>query len=196
MELSSVSYVLLGTLSFRPLTGYEIKSLLDQSTRFFWAISYSQIYPELKRLDEAGLVASRDTTEGGRKRIEYRITDAGRQALKSWLAQSPRTFEMRDEGLLKLFFAGAGDPEDAITVLRAMETRHREMVQRLRDLEQAAGCLEPGNPYPEIVRRSGAEFFELFAEWCAKTQRELQDAMGGDGTTPQATDPNERTPDV
>lgn len=196
MELNSTSYVLLGTLSFGPLTGYEIKSLLDKSTRFFWAISYSQIYPELKRLDEAGLVEGRDTTEGGRKRIQYRITEAGREELARWLAQPPRTFEMRDEGLLKLFFAGAGEPDDSIAILRAMEARHREMEQQLRDLEQAAGCLQEGNPYPEIVRRSGVEFFGLFAEWCAKTRRELQEAISGDGTAPQATDPSERTPDV
>lgn len=196
MELSSTSYVLLGTLSLGPRTGYEIKSLLDKSTRFFWAISYSQIYPELKRLAEAGLVAGRDTTEGGRKRIEYRITEAGRNELEEWLAQPPGIFEMRDEGLLKLFFSGAGNPDDSIATLRAMEARHREMVQQLRELEQAASCLQESNPYPEIVRRAGVEFFDLFADWCAKTQRELQDAISGEGTAPQTTDPIERTPDV
>ena len=40
-------------------TGYEIKSLVDVSTRFFWAASYGQIYPELARLEELGLVTGR-----------------------------------------------------------------------------------------------------------------------------------------
>lgn len=190
MQLSQTSYVLLGTLSFGPRTGYAIKTLLDKSIRFFWAISYGQIYPELKRLAELGLVEGHDTTEGGRKRIEYRITKAGRKALQDWLQQQPETFELRDEGLLKLFFAGAGTEDDARKALAAIRQRHEAMASRLRELEQPATDLQPGNPYPDIVRRAGVEFFELFAAWCSKTEKALE------GTTPQTTDPIERTPDV
>lgn len=173
MELSQNSYVLLGALSFGPRTGYSIKALLDKSIRFFWAISYSQIYPELKRLAERGLVEGRDTTEGGRKRIEYRITEAGREQLDAWLKRPPATFEMRDEGLLKLFFAGEAEPDDALRILTAIRRRRQEMEAQLRDLEQGATALQPENPYPDIVRRAGVEFFRLFAEWCSQTEREL-----------------------
>ena len=54
MELSKTAYVILGMLRTRAHTGYEIKSIVDHSTRFFWAASYGQIYPELKRLEAAG----------------------------------------------------------------------------------------------------------------------------------------------
>lgn len=195
MVLNQTSYVLLGTLSFGPRTGYSIKTMLDKSTRFFWAISYGQIYPELKRLAEAGLVDRRDTTEGGRKRIEYTITPSGREALRAWLGRPPETFELRDEGLLKLFFAGAGEPEDGVRALAAIRQRRQELQAQLQQLEQAATELQPGNPYPDIVRRAGVEFFQLFADWCSKTERELQ-TTAGDGTTPQTTDLNERTTDV
>ena len=56
MELSPTAYVILGMLGWRPMSGYEIKSIVDKSTRFFWAASYGQIYPELRRLSEAGLI--------------------------------------------------------------------------------------------------------------------------------------------
>ena len=56
MELNPTSYVILGMLGMRPMCGYEIKALVDGSTRFFWAASYGQIYPELRRLTEAGLI--------------------------------------------------------------------------------------------------------------------------------------------
>ena len=56
MELSATAYVILGMVSREPRSGYEIKALVDNSTRFFWAASYGQIYPELKRLSAAGLV--------------------------------------------------------------------------------------------------------------------------------------------
>lgn len=196
MELNQTSYVLLGTLSFGPRTGYSIKTMLDRSTRFFWAISYGQIYPELKRLAEAGLVSRRDTTEGGRKRIEYTITEAGIEALRGWLREPPETFELRDEGLLKIFFAGAGGPEDALAALRSIRQRREEMETQLRELEQAATELQPGNPYPDIVRRAGVEFFRLFAMWCSKTEQELLVSIAGNAGAPQTTDLTERNPDV
>ncbi len=56
MELSPTAHVILGMLGWRPMSGYEIKSIVDKSTRFFWAASYGQIYPELRRLAGAGLI--------------------------------------------------------------------------------------------------------------------------------------------
>src|SRR2546423_7126877 len=50
MELSATGYVILGLLSWRQMSGYDIKATVDNSTRFFWAASYGQIYPELRRL--------------------------------------------------------------------------------------------------------------------------------------------------
>ena len=66
MELSKTSYVILGMLRLGRRTGYEIKSLVDVSTRFFWAASYGQIYPELKRLESAGLIEGTSSPQGGR----------------------------------------------------------------------------------------------------------------------------------
>ena len=56
MELGPTAYVILGMLALGPRSGYDIKQFADFSTRHFWATSYGQIYPELKRLTEAGLV--------------------------------------------------------------------------------------------------------------------------------------------
>src|SRR5262245_49451326 len=99
MELSATAYVILGMLSWKPMSGYDIKAAVDGSTRFFWAASYGQIYPELRRLADAGLIESEDGSQGGRRRTVFRITGAGRDQLRSWLAIEPETFEMRDEGL-------------------------------------------------------------------------------------------------
>src|SRR3954452_2154344 len=105
-QLSPTAYVILGMVRKAPRSGYEIKALVDNSTRFFWAASYGQIYPELKRLSEAGLVEGLDAPRGERKRTVYAITPEGERTLKDWLRQPPETAEMREEGLLKLFFAG------------------------------------------------------------------------------------------
>ena len=113
-SLSATAYVILGMLHKGAMSGYEIKALVDNSTRFFWAASYGQIYPELKRLSEAGLIAGIDSPTGGRKRTVYEITADGEEELKAWLRQPPEVFEMREEGLLKLFFANALPPEEAV----------------------------------------------------------------------------------
>ena len=79
MELGKASYVVLGMLRGGPKTGYDIKSLVDRSTRFFWAISYGQVYPELKRLEAAGLAEGEADPSDGRQRRVYTITPAGEE---------------------------------------------------------------------------------------------------------------------
>ena len=79
MEVSSTGYVILGMLGKGPMSGYEIKALVDRSTRFFWAASYGQIYPELRRLAAAGLIEGEARPTGGRKRTVYHLTGTGRQ---------------------------------------------------------------------------------------------------------------------
>jgi PadR family transcriptional regulator, regulatory protein AphA len=170
MELSPTAYVILGTLGWRPMSGYEIKSMVDNSTRFFWAASYGQIYPELRRLSEAGLIEGKSSPQGGRKRNVYRLTAAGRRELRAWLATDPQVYEVRDEGLLKLFFAAATGGESAPATLDAMRREHEEILERLKGLE-ADG---PPEGFAYLVLRYGIEFHEWIADWCLSTKRALE----------------------
>ncbi len=171
MKLSPTAYVILGMVSREPRSGYEIKALVDNSTRFFWAASYGQIYPELKRLSEAGLVEGADAPTGERKRTVYAITETGAAALRDWLREPPRTYEMRDEGLLKLFFAGALPPGEAVEIVRSMREHRADLLDRLRAIEPKA--LEKQDPYPLTVLRAGIEFNEWFAGWCERLEAQL-----------------------
>src|SRR6478735_12241783 len=105
MAANAITPVVLGLLAMRPLSGYDIKAVVDRSTRFFWAASYGQIYPELRRLESDGLVEGEDVPNGGRQRRVYSLTPAGREALVEWLRGPTVTIEYRDESLLRLFFA-------------------------------------------------------------------------------------------
>lgn len=172
-ELGPTAYVILGMVRTEPRSGYQIKALVDNSTRFFWAASYGQIYPELKRLSEAGLVSGSDSPTGGRRRTVYEITADGEEELKAWLRQPPKTFEMREEGLLKLFFAGALPPEEAVEILRAMRAHRLEMRERLLAIRAAKADAPPPDPFPMIVLRSGIEFTEWFADWCERMEAEI-----------------------
>ena len=170
MELSPTAYVILGVLRTAPKSGYEIKALVDNSTRFFWAASYGQIYPELRRLAEAGLIEGTPAPRDGRKRTVYKMTAAGRKELRDWLREPPTTFETRDEGLLKLFFAGALPPRNAINTLRAMRERSQETLGRLREVEPKALA---GGGFPLMVLRGGIELNEWYSGWCERMEREL-----------------------
>src|SRR5262245_38956380 len=137
--LSPTAYVILGMVRWEPRSGYEIKAIVDNSTRFFWAASYGQIYPELKRLSEAGLIVGVDSPTGGRKRTVYEITADGEEELVAWLRRSPETLETRDEGLLKLFFAGALPPEEAVEILRSMRGQREAIAAQLRAIRELKG---------------------------------------------------------
>jgi PadR family transcriptional regulator, regulatory protein AphA len=173
-QLSATAYVILGFVRNEPRSGYEIKAVVDNSTRFFWAASYGQIYPELKRLSEAGLIIGADAPTGGRKRTVYEITADGEEELRAWLRQEPETFEMRDEGLLKLFFADALPREEALQILRSMRDRRRAVNEQLRAIEQLKGEID--DPFPMIVLQGGLEFTEWFADWCERMEARLFDS--------------------
>ena len=172
--LSPTAYVILGMVRSTPRSGYEIKSAVDETTRFFWAASYGQIYPELKRLAAAGLIAGSDSPTGSRRRTVYEITETGAEALGSWLREPPTTFEMREEGLLKLFFADALPRSEAIETLRAMRAHRLAVAKQLHGMEPKA--LEQDDPFPLMVLRGGIEFTEWFADWCERMEAQILDS--------------------
>jgi DNA-binding PadR family transcriptional regulator len=171
-QLSATAYVILGMIVNEPRSGYEIKAAVDNSTRFFWAASYGQIYPELKRLAEAGLVVGSEVPTGGRRRTVYEITADGEEELKAWLRQPPRTFEMREEGLLKLFFAGVLPRQEAVEILRAMRAQRLAVLAQLRSMEPRKEE-QKEDPFPLLVLRGGIEFNEWFADWCERMEAQI-----------------------
>ena len=176
-QLSATAYVILGFVRKGPKSGYEIKALVDNSTRFFWAASYGQIYPELKRLSEAGLITGSDSPTGGRKRTVYEITADGEEELRSWLRLRPETFETRDEGLLKLFFADALPREEALAILREMRAQRLAVHERLQAIKDSKLKGEVEDPFPLIVLESGLEFSQWFADWCERMETRILDSV-------------------
>jgi DNA-binding PadR family transcriptional regulator len=174
MELSATAYVILGMLRNGPRSGYEIKQAVDYSTRFFWAASYGQIYPELRKLAKAGLVEGESLPQGGRKRTVYRLTSAGRKQLREWLNEEPEVFQIRDEGLLKLFFAAAGPPAKTIEIVEARQRFYERKVEQLREIApRAAASAADGDPFPYLVLRYGIESSEWAIAWCRRARDEL-----------------------
>ncbi len=171
--LTPTGRVILGMLGFEPMSGYEIKALVDKSTAFFWTASYGQIYPELKRLADAGLIEGEDQAQGGRKRTIYSLTGSGREALAAWHESDVAIQETRDETLLKLFFADAVGEGATERALEAKRDHHRAVAERLRAVERSKYV--EGEALGSRMRalRLGIDWNEWIANWCEQELAEI-----------------------
>lgn len=170
VELSPTGRVILGMIAFGKRTGYDIKTFVDRTARYFWAASYGQIYPELKRLEDQGLVSGRAEPSGGRARTVYELTDAGKAVLEHWLAadEAP-SYELRDEGMLKLFFSDSL-PERRIEIVRAIRAREERDLEHLRSIEPHA-ALGPKGAY--LTLQMGIGLSEWTVRWCEATESQI-----------------------
>lgn len=171
MEATAVTWAILGLIRQRPMSGYDLKRAVDRTIRHFWAASYGQIYPELRRLEDAEWIEGADAANGGRSRRLYRLTDAGRGALEDWLHGHETRLELRDESLLRLFFADALPVEEALGLLAARREGYRMMLTYLRSLDDGAG---PDPPFVDVVYRWGLDHCEWGIEWCDRQERRLR----------------------
>jgi DNA-binding PadR family transcriptional regulator len=166
-KLNATSYVVLGMLCHGPATSYDLKQRIAYTIGSFWAFAHSQIYDEPTRLVADGLV-SETVEEGGRRRRTYSITAAGRAALRDWLATpTHEQTEVRDLGLLKLFFATFGERADLLQLARDRYESHRatadnyvRLHERIIDVADPwqVKTLELGMRYERTVERFWADF--------------------------------------
>jgi len=175
-NLSHTAKVILGFLRFRPRSGYDIKRSVELSTRFFWGASFGQIYPELGRLEQAGLVEVDHSAEAGRKRKAFRLTDPGERALDGWLRSEGNLFQYRDEGLLKLFFGDLVDTEASLANVREMREWREQAVRFFRaEIEpHAQEDAYEGHLFPHLALEFGIAMLEAQALWLAGVEQQLE----------------------
>jgi PadR family transcriptional regulator, regulatory protein AphA len=180
-RLGVPAYVVLGMVGLGARSGYEIKQTVELSIRFFWTISQAQIYPSLEQLELAGLVRGRSDPQGRRPRRVYEITASGEVALEEWLRrEEPMPFELRDTGLLKLFFADALDDDGAVALLASLKRRSEERVATLREIEPAAQLrAEQGNAHPLLTLRMGIAFHQAIIDVGEEFEREFNQSRPG-----------------
>ncbi len=160
--LRPTSWAVLGLLSFgEELSGYDLKRWADWSLRFFyWSPSYSQIYGELRKLEEAGFATSRVVTKDDvRGKRLYSISPEGEAAIARWANETPVEPAVLKHGvMLRMWLGHTADPDQ----LRAMLTEHREQSERMRVRAQAdaeGASEEPGWAYPEMVLRWSERYY-------------------------------------
>lgn len=147
------SYVVLGLLdAFGPATSYDLERAVAGSVGAFWSFPRSQLYSEPVRLADAGLVVEQ-REQTGRRRRTWSVTADGRRALQDWLATPTGAgTEIRDLGLLKLFFgAAAASPEHVTASARAQAQAHRRQLAFYEEL----GAVPDMEPHQAATLRLG-----------------------------------------
>jgi PadR family transcriptional regulator AphA len=137
-ELNPVSYVVLGLVGRDgPTTPYELKQAVGRGIAHFWPFPHSQIYSETERLARLGLLVE-EREPSGRRRRTYRITPAGRAALRAWLAEPATEMpQVRSLALLQLYFGQFASPEDLAALARAqIEVHGRRLAVAAQTIER------------------------------------------------------------
>jgi DNA-binding PadR family transcriptional regulator len=147
-RLSSTSYLVLGMIALRgPSTSYDLKRAVSHSVGFFWYFPHAQLYSEPQRLVEMGLLEV-EAEESGRRRRTFSITDKGRTALRSWLAEpTEEHFEMRYVAELKLFFSEVGEPGNVAELAHQQLQQHRDRLAEYQEIQDRYG------DHPEVASR-------------------------------------------
>lgn len=184
MKVSTPSqYALLGFLSRGPQSGYDIKKAIGESTQHFWSESYGQIYPNLKKLSEAGLATSEtEKQEGKPDRKVYTITPKGREALLEWLSKPPNRMPPRNELLLKLFFAQHTFPEVAARHVEEYKIRLQTDLLTYQEIErwlETEYANHAALPYWLMTLSYGRLEAEALIKWCDETLATL-DALAAE----------------
>jgi PadR family transcriptional regulator, regulatory protein AphA len=140
LTLTPTSYLVLGLVAHaQPCTPYDMKRLVGVSIGHFWSFPHSQLYAEPIRLVACGLLTE-EIEAAGRRRKLYRITRRGEQELREWLREPAREVgELRELGLLKLFFASLVTADDIVELARAQREAHERELESLRAICETFG---------------------------------------------------------
>ena len=163
----SLRHALIGLLRERPASGYDLMQVFDKSLHQVWPATKSQVYAELAKLDEAGLITV--TAEGPRGRREYAPTEAGLAELRHWMLETTPDETQRSETLLRVFLLGAVDRAQAKEFMLAIRERTLADIARLDaltdsidwDWRQDDDLLR----YGAIVMEWGRRMMEMTRDW-------------------------------
>lgn len=177
-KTSKTRYAILGMLSIGPMSGYEIRQTMQQSTENFWAESDGQLYPALATLAKQGFISYKTQESSGfRDKKIYRITPKGIAELKKWMLQEAETHSVRSEFMLKLFFGANVTPEISIEHLQMERYKTKSKLTHLLEMQQQLAREHKDSPHLPYWLMSvdyGIKTAEAKLSWCDKTIKTLE----------------------
>lgn len=173
----SLPHALLGLLARHPASGYDLRKLFDTALGFVWPATQSQLYAELTRLADAGLIEP--GAAGPRGRREYAITPAGLQELIRWLTETDLVPAQRNQMLLRAFFLWVLPSETARAYLAEIAEHSRAFHQRLQHLAATVDTHPATDDFERcgrIVLEHGLRTSAAQADWADWATRQLPDS--------------------
>ena len=174
----ALAHAIMTALIDDDLSGYELAKDFDVSLGFFWRASHQQIYQELRKLSERGLLNKREVNQSGKpNKIVYGITRSGREALADWVYQKSKVQESKDDLLIKLYNLS----DDNVSHIKTeIEQRRDAMMQRLYLYERIRRA-HYDDPESLPVRRQGVYLAllggirngEQYLQWCDEALKVL-----------------------
>jgi PadR family transcriptional regulator, regulatory protein AphA len=165
----SLRHAVLGLLSLEPMTGYDLTQRFDKSLANAWRASHSQIYPELGRMRDEGMVEV--ASEGPRGSRSYAITDHGRDELRRWMMESEPNRYQRNETAVRWFLVSLLEPEERRTVLESELAFVTAECERLRGIGERIDALPGPQPFRATVDL-GLRINTVMREWLAEQRDE------------------------
>ncbi|MEU3402686.1 PadR family transcriptional regulator [Streptomyces sp. NPDC006670] len=160
----SLRHALLGLLSERPASGYDLLKRFETSLANVWPATQSQMYGELAKLAAAGLIGV--SAEGPRGRKEYALTDEGLAELRHWLTQTKPQRNTRSDVLLRVFFLGVLPAEQASAYLTGLMELSDQEYEALRALERSIDWGEDTlSVHGRIALEYGLRFHAMRRDW-------------------------------
>jgi PadR family transcriptional regulator, regulatory protein AphA len=182
--LNNTAYAILGILSIAPMSGYEIRQLMQESTANFWVESDGQLYPALtKMMAEHYVTCKTEKSAGAREKKIYTMTDKGHLALKKWLQQAPNKNIIRNEFMLKLFFGANASHETTLEHVQAERYRAKAILWQLKNTKNQLEANDKNNahlPYWLMSLDYGIQMTETKLTWCDHVTKTLTTLKRGD----------------
>jgi PadR family transcriptional regulator, regulatory protein AphA len=179
LKLPATTQVVLGLVSIRPMTGYELAAYAELSIANFFPLTRSHIYSELDRLGRLGLLDATEVAQDAAptKRV-YRITADGLEELRRWLA-SPAVPEERSRSLflVRIFFGDRSSPEQLAALLDDFESRAVIRRDRLAALADKLAD-RPGSVFRMSTAMLGVRREQANLDWAAEVRPMLLAAAG------------------
>ena len=187
----SLKHALLGILTVKPMTGYELKQFFDSSVQHFWNAELSQIYPTLKTLEEQSWVDKQVEVQDSRpnKKI-YAITDSGRDEFARWVRQPMPASDVRDPFMIKVFFGAELPLEDMLVILRRQMEEEQKVLafsetvlrERIREGVQHLHSPRHGLFWTLTLEMANA-YRRAYIDWCERSMKLLHESMVDGGET-------------
>jgi len=182
----SLKHALLGILSYRPMTGYELKQFFDISIAHFWNAELSQIYPTLKTLEDSGFVTKHvEVQENRPNRKVYEITEGGRGELLRWMRGAEPPANLRDPFLIKVFLGTEIPLEDMLVLMRRQMEEHQKVIafsetvlrERIAHGMKEERFTERHGLFWTLTLEMALAYRRAYVDWCERSIAILEESL-------------------